>query len=294
VAASPNGRLLVGERATGNGIGMWDLPSGRLLSVLAGATENEAGPPIWTPVWSPRGDLVAIDIGGIVETWNVADPRHPSAAKRIAGQFGPVGELAFTADGRQLVAESTHNNLSLYDVGTGRITWTRTLRDGVSGDIAVAPDGATIAYSYYIGYTGHLQILDTATGTPRATTILATTRGFGYVYGGRWLVASEYLSGAQAQLYDASTLEPIGTPFPTGAAQVGQVGKSLDGAIAVNGTGTMFAETTNVDPLLWQVDPHTWLKTACKIVGRNLTGAEWRHYLPHRAYQRTCPQYPAS
>jgi hypothetical protein len=102
------------------------------------------------------------------------------------------------------------------------------------------------------------------------------------------LIVSEYLASAQAQLYDASTLEPIGTPFPTGPIPVGDAAR----LIAVNRAGTVFAETTDRDPVLWQVDPNRWLKIACRIAGRNLTNAEWRHYLPHRDYQRTCPRYP--
>jgi WD40 repeat protein len=197
--------------------------------------------------------------------------------------------MAFTPDGRRLVAETTDSTLSLVNLGTGRILWTRTVREGASGDIALSPDGATIAFSYYIGATGHLQLLDTATGTPRTPTVLPTTGGFGYVYGGRWLIVSEYRTTEQAQLYDAATLEPIGEPFPTGAPRVGY--PPFD-PMAVNTTGTMFAETAELDPLLWRVDPNSWLKLACTTAGRNLTSAEWQHYLPHHAYQRTCPQYP--
>jgi hypothetical protein len=189
-----------------------------------------------------------------------------------------------------LVVETTHSTVSLLDVETRRIAWTRTVREGASGDIAVSPDGATIAFSYYVGAAaGYLQILDTATGTPRTPTVLSTTGGFGYVNGGRWLIVSEYLAGAQAQLYDASTLEPIGTPFPTDAV------RATDSAIdpmAVNGPGTMFAETTDLDPVLWRVDPSGWVNVACSLAGRNLTSAEWQHYLPDRTYRRTCPQYP--
>ncbi|HZC53773.1 MAG TPA: hypothetical protein VE441_14920, partial [Mycobacterium sp.] len=286
VTASPNSRLLVGERATAGGIGIWDLRSGRLLSLLPGATAGEWDP----PVWSRSEDLIAIDIGGIVDMWHVADPRHPSGPERIAGQLGIVGEVAFTPDGRKLVAETTHNTIALVDVGTGRTDWTRTVREGASGDIAISPDGATIAFSYYVGDTSHLQLLDTATGTPRTPTVLSTTGEFGYVDGGRWLIASEYFAAAQAQLYDASTLEPIGTPFPTGPIPAGYATR----LIAVNRSGTMFAEATNLDPLLWQVDPNGWLKIACTIAARNLSSAEWQHYLPHRSYQRTCPQYPAT
>jgi len=54
-----------------------------------------------------------------------------------------------------------------------------------------------------------------------------------------------------------------------------------------------FAETTDRDPLLWHVDPGRWMKIACTIAGRNLTSAEWQHYLPGLAYQVTCPQWPA-
>ena len=285
VAASPDGRLLVGERAAGGGIGIWDLRTGRLLSLLPGATAGEWDPPIW----SPLGDLVALDIGGVVSVWHVADPRHPSGPQRIAAQLGEIGQIAFTSGGRQLVAETTDNTMSLLDVGTGRIVWTRIVREGTSGDIELSPDGATIAFSYYVGSAGHLQLLETATGTPRTATVLSTTGGFGFVHGGRWLIVSDYVVAPHAQLYDASTLEPIGTPFPTRAVRLAYT--PVD-PIAVDGAGTMFAETTKVDPLLWRVDPDTWLKVACDIAGRNLTRAEWQHYLPNQTYRRSCAQYP--
>jgi hypothetical protein len=102
------------------------------------------------------------------------------------------------------------------------------------------------------------------------------------------LIVAESIAAPQAQLYDASTLEPIGTRFPTRAAQFGN---GLSGSIAVNEPGTMFAQMASSDPLLWHVDPNSWLKLACDIAGRNLTSAEWHHYLSHRAYQRTCRQY---
>jgi DNA-binding SARP family transcriptional activator/WD40 repeat protein len=283
VTASPNSRVLVGERAAG-GFGIWDLRSGRLLSILPGAPTRQWGGP---PVWSPSGDLVAINFSGVLDMWHVDDPRHPSGPERIAGRLGTVGEVAFTADSHQLVAETTTNAISLVDVGTGRIDWTRTVREGLAGDFVLSPDGATIGSSYFVGNTGHLQFLDTATGRRRTGAVLSTTGGFGYVYGGRWLIASQYLATPQAQLYDASTLEPIGTPFPTGTVPPGI---ASSGPIAVNGPGTMFAETTRLDPILWHVDPDRWLKIACTIAGRSLTSTEWQHYLPHRAYQRTCPQ----
>ncbi|MDP9144545.1 MAG: hypothetical protein M3N43_07590, partial [Actinomycetota bacterium] len=42
----------------------------------------------------------------------------------------------------------------------------------------------------------------------------------------------------------------------------------------------------------WDVSSAGLLETACKIVGRNLTKAEWDDLLPDRSYEVTCPQYP--
>ena len=44
--------------------------------------------------------------------------------------------------------------------------------------------------------------------------------------------------------------------------------------------------------MVWDVDPAHWDAMACRIAGRNLTGAEWNQYLPGRHYQKTCPTRP--
>ena len=38
----------------------------------------------------------------------------------------------------------------------------------------------------------------------------------------------------------------------------------------------------------YPVAPSAWLRTACAIVGRDLTRAEWDRYLPARPYTATC------
>jgi WD40 repeat protein len=40
---------------------------------------------------------------------------------------------------------------------------------------------------------------------------------------------------------------------------------------------------------LWELDLRAWRATACTIVNRNLTEAEWEYYLPGMPYQDTCP-----
>jgi hypothetical protein len=36
------------------------------------------------------------------------------------------------------------------------------------------------------------------------------------------------------------------------------------------------------------VAPSAWLRDACAVVGRDLTAAEWRRYLPDRPFRPTC------
>jgi hypothetical protein len=50
-----------------------------------------------------------------------------------------------------------------------------------------------------------------------------------------------------------------------------------------------------VDGRTWTVDtsPDSWVDRACSIAGRNLTREEWKEYFPNRAYQVSCPQWPA-
>ncbi|MGQ0594160.1 MAG: WD40 repeat domain-containing protein [Gammaproteobacteria bacterium] len=43
---------------------------------------------------------------------------------------------------------------------------------------------------------------------------------------------------------------------------------------------------------LWDVDLQSWLKRACGIANRNLTGDEWRKYLSDLPYRKTCPDLP--
>jgi WD40 repeat protein len=46
-------------------------------------------------------------------------------------------------------------------------------------------------------------------------------------------------------------------------------------------------------PMLWTVDPVVWRQRACATVGRNLSGEEWKLYLPSgTSYRATCSEWP--
>ena len=86
------------------------------------------------------------------------------------------------------------------------------------------------------------------------------------------------------QLWDATTGEAVGAPFPN------DEGLGMDGAdgldMVVTGVGDHF--------LVWNLDTSTWLGIACQAAGRNLTPEEWQRWGPEdEDYQVICQQWPS-
>jgi hypothetical protein len=64
------------------------------------------------------------------------------------------------------------------------------------------------------------------------------------------------------------------------------------GDLTNHGTRLAVGSGGDVAAYIFPVDPASWEVTACRIAGRHLTQAEWRHYPPGRPYQATCPNWP--
>jgi WD40 repeat protein len=302
--SSPDGRLIL----DGDGI-IWDLRSGHRISRLPPPPAVD-----FTYVgylsWSPIGDRVAADLEGSPYVWDVSDPKNPSSPQRIGdSSLGVIQDLGFMPDGRLLVLSQGSSKLSLIDVSTNRTVWVRTIKL-VAGhhpstgapvplgnielrQFAPSPDGSTVALDVGGPQSGRITLLDLRTGAVKASMSEPTYGGVGYLNNGRWLLVTANTPGPTAQLYDATTLQPFGVPFPAGGVD--------QAPVAVDPAGTRFAQIIDsdvhtpagYDPFLWTTDPGSWLKTACTIAGRNLTRAEWHQYLPDRSYRTTCPQFPA-
>jgi WD40 repeat protein len=278
VAVSPDGRWL----AAGSpdlGVGIWDLQRHIRLARLTGVPEG------YDLSWSPTGNLLAADTGTAVQLWNVSDPSHPDLVTDIpTAEPATLNYLLFTPDGRRLVtAVDGKRSISMINIAGLRTTWSTTISDATHFQVALSPDGKTVAINSGDPSQGRLSLLDAATGTLLRSRPLQSYGGVAYLHHGQWLVSTDDQTSPHAQLYNAATLQPIGAPFPTTDA--------YGDPIAVNNDGTTFSET-EFNPLLWNVDPTFWIGTACTIAGRNLTQAEWRQYLPARPYHSTCPQWP--
>jgi hypothetical protein len=51
---------------------------------------------------------------------------------------------------------------------------------------------------------------------------------------------------------------------------------------------TLFTPVVDGSILRWDLRPSSWVAAACRLVGRNLTRAEWRQHVGTRTYRETC------
>jgi WD40 repeat protein len=87
----------------------------------------------------------------------------------------------------------------------------------------------------------------------------------------------------KVRLWDLASLRQIGRPLPGAENGTGSNVSAFDPSgnhlIAVYDSGTAF---------VWDMNPDRWKQRACRLVGRPLTGQEWREVLPDRRYQPAC------
>jgi DNA-binding beta-propeller fold protein YncE len=210
IAVSPDGRLIAGG-SQGGGVGIWDLQTGSRIARLAGAPYGN------NLSWSPAGNLLAADIATAVQLWNVSDPSRPRLLTGIPiAKPAVMDYLLFRPDGRRLVTASDQTGtISMINTATARVTWSTTISDGTLRQVALSPDGNTLAVDSGDPNQGRLTLLDAPPGNPADQYRCKATAASPTSTTGQWLIITGDRTSPHAQLYDASTLQPIGAPFPT-------------------------------------------------------------------------------
>jgi WD40 repeat protein len=164
VVFSPEGnRLAIG--ADYGQIRLLDLRTGTSVPIQ---TESSEG--VTAPVFSPDAKLVAASLGSAVHLWdaNSGEPR---------GQLANFsGALAFTPDGRQLVAANGDGTIKIRNVADHtELRCLRSSREGLKA-LAMLPDGRTLVTA---GDEGSVCLWDTAASSrPPAHTNWAVASGF--------------------------------------------------------------------------------------------------------------------
>jgi WD40 repeat protein len=257
----------------------------RVVSAQTGATLGVfAGlhGPAGFPAFSPDGHLLAAGgSDGTVLVWDLATDRPFGVPFQHGGD--PIQEVAFSPDGKTFAVTSFDGSVNIYDVATHRALHTYHVHQGVFVGVRFSPDGRTLAAASPEGTF----LIDAASGRPLGAPLAghsAPVIGVAFSRDGRTL-ATTSLDGTVI-LYDVATRQPIGIPLDAGDGGARTVAFTPDGQ-------TLASSYQQGQVVLWDIDPNSWQQRACSTAGRNLTRDEWHQYLGARAYQKTCPQWPA-
>ncbi len=202
----------------------------------------------------------------------------PDGTNRITARFSPDGAL--------LVSGKLDGTLMLWDVATRQ-----ALGPALSGDqaaiasLAFSPDGKTFAS---INIFGTVVLWDVATRRPPGFTVYRLHRrgeaGSSSVRDGRVLAVIGMDN--KVTFWDIATRRPLGQPL-SGENGVA-LSKDFKTVASLGNDGILLRDLS----FLADTTRRSWQARACAIANRNLTRAEWRHYLADEPYRATCPGLP--
>jgi WD40 repeat protein len=291
VAFSPDGRVLASSDGPGpseepsprraNHIILWDLARRvQRDKIVAGHGETV----VTSLAFSPDGRTLASgNTGptgkGTIVIWDATRGRRLAT---VRGLRGNVVGVAFSPDGRTLAVAS--GDITLWDIArhTRLVTVVRGLGDGGEGPyyeggtaVAFSPDGQILAAS-----SGREVILwDVARRTRLAA--LTGTGQVAFSPDGRTLAAEKISTSPNEPstigLWEVAQHVRLATLPGAGSMAFSPDGHTL--AISDLETGAT---------ALWSLDPASWVRHLCDIVGRDLTAAEWRGFLPEQKPRKVC------
>ncbi len=314
---SPDGRLLVAA-AEGGGLRVWDLAGRRPLagaSALAGSDGDSAA-------FSPDGRLLAYGARhGTVRLWNIAQRRQVGL---LHGGRSAATTVAFSPDGRLLAGGDDAGAVRLWNVAGGRQVTLLRGGHGSVGSVAFSPDGTLLASggadaTVHVWSVARREQVAQLRGHTDFISAVAFSPGGGRLVSSSWDATVRVWSLAtkrelrelrarKAPVDDAafaSRGDVLTTVGDDGAVRLWDVrdGTPLGAllllhrrpvtSVAFSPDGTTVASADDHGGIriwggaLWhgQTPPRA---AVCRIVGGDLTRAEWKRYVPGVSYRRIC------
>jgi WD40 repeat protein len=237
-------------------------------------------PPAPTSVaWQPDGEALAlVTLDGDV---SLIDARSGDDLGEPVQLLEDATALQFSHDGDVLMIADLSGALRPLDVATRRVGAAQTVPGG----------GAVVAMDLVPGNSrfvaadasGSIHLVDALTGHAVGQPLEAGPANLVRIAvspDGDYLAALDL--DRSLRLWDMRTGRQLGPPIQE-VGGVGQLAYLDDGHILVadGPNGAVFLD----------LDPASWLATACRLAGREgLTREEWTSYLPDEPYRRTCSE----
>jgi WD40 repeat protein len=217
-------------------IRLWDMPVGRLRTILTGNTG-----PVNNLEFSPdKHTLAAAGDDHTVRLWDMTGARPPTI---LTGHTEPVQSVHFSPDGSVLASASDDDTVRMWDVASRRLR--ATIPGYVPGlfySVAFSSDGQTVATG---GEHGTIRLSDVSHGRKRVTLNGHTGDVTAVAFSRRGLLASASNDGT-VRLWRV----PGGQPVATLAGHTDGVR-----AVAFNADGSILATGSNDHTArLWDMD----------------------------------------
>lgn len=231
----------------------------------------------------PDGSRLAVGTEGGVAVWDIPSNRlvgEPEWDIPTPQRMDLVSTLIYSPDGKWLIG-GYERYVYIWEAETLKLS---ARLPGMADDrkvetLAVSPDSELLVAGYNDGSSaavwrlpGRIHI----TNLKDVVSIAFSPDMRLFATGGSDSVAFR----------DAATLTPIGDPVEVHTQGVRALDFSPDGS-------TLLSADTENTIFSWQVVLPDWLRVACRRASRNLSAAEWTHYMSTRPFRKTCPGFLA-